>query len=121
MYCCKTQHGGYVAMPQEVSISYQAVKSKVYKLIDALVEGVKTETEVQESMERWWKLIHPADRPVAQKYLLLVLARSSSSLGAIADGLVTFKEFRPAPQPVSEKLPKLHDSASPTQVTNIQV
>jgi hypothetical protein len=26
-------------MPQEVSISYQAVKSKVYKLVDAMVEG----------------------------------------------------------------------------------
>jgi hypothetical protein len=107
-------------MPQEVSISYQAVKSKVYKLIDALVEGAKTESEVQESMERWWKLIHPADRPVAQKYLLMVLARSSSSLGAIADGLVTFKEFRPTPQPASEKLPKLPSSDSRPQVTTIQ-
>jgi hypothetical protein len=67
-------------MPQEVSISYQAVKSKVYRLIDALVEGSKTESEVQESMRRWWKLIHPADRPVAQKYLLAVLARSHASL-----------------------------------------
>ena len=28
-------------MPQEVSISYQAVKSKVYKLVDAMVEGDK--------------------------------------------------------------------------------
>jgi hypothetical protein len=107
-------------MPQEVSISYQAVKSKVYKLIDALVEGVKTESEVQESMERWWKLIHPADRPVAQKYLLMVLARSSSSLGAIADGLVMFKEFRPAPPPASEKLSKIHDSTNPAQVNTFQ-
>ena len=36
-------------MPQEVSVSYQAVKSKVYKLIDAAVEGEKTEAQVQES------------------------------------------------------------------------
>ena len=70
-------------MPQEVSISYQAVKSKVYKLIDALVEGDKTEAEVQESMRRWWNLIHPADRPVAQKYLLMVVRKSNASLGAM--------------------------------------
>ena len=56
-------------MGQEVSISYQAVKSRVYRLIDALVEGAKTEEDVQESVRRWWKLVHPADRPMAQKYL----------------------------------------------------
>src|SRR5271166_1052213 len=50
-------------MPQEVSVSYQAVKSKVYRLIDALVVGEKTEADVQESIRRWWELIHPADRP----------------------------------------------------------
>jgi hypothetical protein len=33
-------------MGQEVSISYQAVKSRVYRLIDALVEGAKTEEDV---------------------------------------------------------------------------
>ena len=37
-------------MGQEVSVSYQAVKSRVYRLIDSLVEGAKTEQEVQESM-----------------------------------------------------------------------
>ena len=30
-------------MPQEISVSYQAIKSKVYRLIDALVVGEKTE------------------------------------------------------------------------------
>ena len=54
-------------MPQEVSISYQAVKSKVYKLVDAMVEGDKNTVEVQESIRRWWNLIHPSDRAVAQK------------------------------------------------------
>jgi hypothetical protein len=75
-------------MPQEVSVSYQAVKSKVYRLIDTLVVGEKTEAEVQESIRRWWDLIHPADRPIAQKYLLLVLERSALALEAVEEGLI---------------------------------
>jgi hypothetical protein len=74
-------------MPQEVSVSYQAIKSKVYRLIDTLVVGDKSEVEVQESIRRWWELIHPADRPIAQKYLLIVLARSCQALDAIEEGL----------------------------------
>jgi len=105
-------------MPQEVSISYQAVKSKVYKLIDALVEGDKTEAEVQESMRRWWNLIHPADRPVAQKYLLMVVRKSNASLGAMTAGLVAFKEFKAVGEPVSEKPPKLHLVTNHSQVSS---
>jgi len=75
-------------MPQEVSVSYQAVKSKVYRLIDALVVGEKTEAEVQESIRRWWDLIHPGDRPIAQKYLLIVLERSCLALTAVEEGLM---------------------------------
>jgi hypothetical protein len=74
-------------MPQEVSVSYQAVKSKVYRLIDALVVGEKTEAEVQESIRRWWDLIHPADQPIAKKYLLMVLERSCLALEAVEEGL----------------------------------
>jgi hypothetical protein len=74
-------------MPQEISVSYQAIKSKVYRLIDALVVSEKTEAEVQESIRRWWELIHPADRPIAQKYLLIVLERSSLALDAVEGGL----------------------------------
>lgn len=76
-------------MPQEISVSYQAIKSKVYRLIDALVVGEKNESEVQESIRRWWDLIHPADRPIAQKYLLMVLGRSVSALDAVGDGLLS--------------------------------
>ena len=81
-------------MPQEVSISYQAVKSKVYKLVDAMVEGDKNPVEVQESIRRWWKLIHPSDRAVAQKYLLMVLEKSNSTLGAIVLGLPVSQEVK---------------------------
>jgi hypothetical protein len=81
-------------MPQEVSISYQAVKSKVYKLVDAMVEGDKNPLEVQESIRRWWKLIHPSDRAVAQKYLLMVLEKSNSTLGAIVLGLPDAQEVK---------------------------
>jgi hypothetical protein len=76
-------------MPQEISVSYQAIKSKVYRLLDALVAGEKSEADVQESIRRWWVLIHPADRPIAQKYLLMVLGRSASALEAIGDGLLS--------------------------------
>jgi hypothetical protein len=74
-------------MPQEVSVSYQAIKSKVYRLIDTLVVGEKSEVDVQESIRRWWELIHPADRPIAHKYLVLVLGRSCQALDAIEEGL----------------------------------
>jgi hypothetical protein len=91
-------------MPQEVSVSYQAVKSKVYRLIDTLVVGEKTEAEVQESIRRWWDLIHPADRPIAQKYLLLVLERSSLALDAVEEGLIeaTDHEAPRASEPAKE-------------------
>src|SRR3954447_8926625 len=81
------------SMNQEISISYRAVKSKIYKLIDALVEGEKSEAEVQESIRRWWKMVRPDDRKVAEKYLAMVLNKSNASLLAIRDGMHTFDEF----------------------------
>ena len=83
-------------MNQEISISYRAVKSKIYKLIDALVEGEKNEAEVQESIRRWWKMVRPDDRAVAEKYLAMVLNRSNASLLAIRDGIPTFEDFQTA-------------------------
>lgn len=80
-------------MAQEVSISYQAVKSRVYRLIDSLVEGAKTEQEVQESVRRWWKLVHPADRATAQKYLIEVLERSNATLEAISGSMTQIQEI----------------------------
>jgi len=83
-------------MPQEVSVSYHAVKSKVYRLIDSLVVGEKNEAEVQESIRRWWDLIHPADRPIAQKYLLIVLERPYSALDSIEEGLMAITDHEAA-------------------------
>ncbi len=99
-------------MGQEVSVSYQAVKSKVYKLIDALVEDAKTRGDVQDSVKRWWKLVHPADRPVARKYLMMVLERSNASLEAISDGLLEFTTSETEPA----KLAKLHTVSPQTQI-----
>jgi len=68
-------------MPQEISVSYQAIKSKVYRLVDALWwREDEASTRVHKC---WWNLIHPADRPIAQKYLLAVLARSTFALEAL--------------------------------------
>src|ERR1700737_147475 len=110
-YCSKTPHRG-ARMPQEVSISYQAVKSKVYKLVDAMVEGEKSPTEVQESIRRWWSLIHPCDRAVAQKYLLMVLEKSNSTLGAIILGLPDVKETKGVRTLAPESIPARSDRAA---------
>ncbi len=92
-------------MPQEISVSYQAIKSKVYRLIDALVVGEKSEAEVQESVRRWWSLIHPADRPIAQKYLLMVLGRSNSALDAMGTELLSVSGCEPVPARMVEPIP----------------
>ena len=81
-------------MGQEISVSYQAVKSKVYRLIDSLVEDAKTEGDIQESVKRWWKHIHPADRPIARKHLLSVLSKSNATLEAISGGLTDLQDFQ---------------------------
>ena len=94
-------------MPQEISVSYQAIKSKVYRLIDALVVGEKNEADVQESIRRWWDLIHPADRPIAQKYLLMVLGRSASALEAVGDSLFSMNGAQPAEAQMPNKRMRL--------------
>ena len=96
-------------MGQEISVSYQAVKSKVYRLIDSLVEDAKNQGDVQESMKRWWKLIHPSDRAVAQKYLLMVLEKSNSTLGAIILGLPDTKEVKPVRELDLSRMPARPD------------
>jgi hypothetical protein len=92
-------------MPQEISVSYQAIKSKVYRLIDSLVVGEKSEAEVQESVRRWWALIHPADRPIAQKYLLMVLGRSASALDNMGDAFLSVSSCEVARPQAETALP----------------
>jgi hypothetical protein len=101
-------------MGQEISVSYQAVKSKVYRLIDSLVEDAKNTGDVQESMKRWWKLIHPADRPIARKHLLSVLAKSNATLEAICDGLTDLKDFEIHQVPSAASLSRLHTMPEPS-------
>jgi hypothetical protein len=103
-------------MGQEISVSYQAVKSKVYRLIDSLVEDAKTQGDVQESMKRWWRLIHPSDRPIARKYLLHVLAKSNATLEAICGGLTDLQDFE-VHEVRTESLAGLHSvpTETPTQ------
>ena len=91
-------------MPQEISVSYQAIKSKVYRLIDSLVVGEKSESEVQESIRRWWALIHPADRPIAQKYLLMVLGRSANALDSMGDAFLSASRCEIAPSQMTDSL-----------------
>src|SRR6266849_6984018 len=100
-------------MGKEISVSYQAVKSKVYRLIDSLVEDAKNTGDVQESMKRWWKLIHPADRPIARKHLLAVLTKSNATLAAICDGLTDLKDFEIHQMPAGT-LPRLHTMPDPS-------
>src|SRR5579863_8049563 len=106
-------------MGQEISVSYQAVKSKVYRLIDSLVEDVKNTGDVQESMKRCWKLIHPADRPIARKHLLSVLAKSNATLEAICDGLTDLKDFE-IHQVSPENLSRLHTMPSENSVQRMK-
>lgn len=101
-------------MGQEISVSYQAVKSKVYRLIDSLVEDDKSRDDVQESVKRWWKHIHPADRPIARKHLLSVLSKSNATLAAISGGLNELQDFENHTPVRTETVPRLHTMPSPS-------
>ena len=100
-------------MGQEISVSYQAVKSKVYRLIDSLVEDAKSQDDVQESVKRWWKHIHPADRPIARKHLLSVLSKSNATLAAISGGLNDLQDFELHRQVHPDTVPRLHTMPAP--------
>ena len=84
---------GASTMPQELSVSYQAVKTKVHRLMDAAVEGTKVESDIHTCIQRWWRLVQPADREVARRYLLEVLERSSATLKAISEELPELEGF----------------------------
>jgi hypothetical protein len=101
-------------MPQELSVSYQAVKTKVHRLLDAAVEGAKSEREIEECIARWWCMVQPADRAVAKKYLLTVLERSNATLKAIATTLPELEGFETqdhAPQHLAASSDARHSPA----------
>jgi hypothetical protein len=79
------------------SVSYQAVKTRVYRLIDSLAEEGTTTNDVKDSLKRWWNTIHPSDRPVARKYLIAVLAESKSGVDTIREGIAHIEDFGPDP------------------------
>jgi hypothetical protein len=106
-------------MGQEISVSYQAVKSKVYRLIDSLVEDAKNEGDVQESVKRWWRHIHPADRPIARKHLLSVLSKSNATLEAISGGLTELQDFE-IHQMRADNLARLHTVAAEPSVQRMK-
>lgn len=85
-------------MRHEVSVSYHAVKSRVYRLIDSLAEEGKTTNDVKDSLKRWWNRIHPSDRPVARKYLIAVLTESTAAIDAIEEGIANLEDFAPHPR-----------------------
>ena len=105
-------------MPQELSVSYQAVKTKVHRLMDAVVEGAKTEGDIGECIARWWCLVQPADRAVAKKYLLTVLERSNATLNAIAATLPELDGFENR-NIAPANLPTSHVQSSATPVTRV--
>lgn len=93
-----------VTMPQELSVSYQAVKTKVHRLMDAAVEGTKAESDIHTCIRRWWCLVQPADRAVARRYLLEVLEKSNATLKAISEELSELEGFASRDR-ASETLP----------------
>jgi hypothetical protein len=84
-------------MRQEVSVSHQAVKSRVSRLIDSIAEEGKTTNNAKDSLKRWWNTLHPNDRPVARKHLLAVLAESDAAIDAIREGIADLEDFGPHP------------------------
>jgi len=100
-------------MGQELSVSYQAVKTKVHRLMDAVVEGTKAESDVHACIRRWWSLVQPSDRTVARRYLLAVLERSNATLNAIGAELPELEGFATAPDRSSANLPEAPMESSP--------
>ena len=84
-------------MHQEVSVTYQAVKSRVSRLLNSISEEGNSAEHVKDSLKRWWNTLHPTDRPVARKHLLAVLAESDAAIDAIRDGIADLDDFGPHP------------------------
>ena len=86
---------------------YQVGEETKKMMESSLVEDAKTEGDVQESVKRWWRHIHPADRPIARKHLLSVLSKSNATLEAISGGLTDLQDFE-IHQVRADNLTRLH-------------
>jgi hypothetical protein len=68
--------------------TYLAPRDKVYRFIDEMVEGTRSQGELLESLRRWWNSIPLAEREIVRKDLLNVLAKSNATIEALS-GLLT--------------------------------
>jgi hypothetical protein len=87
-------------MGQDLSVSYNAVKRRVNRLIEHTNQDGKTPEEARISFVRWWNLLHPLDRPIARKYLIAVVANSDQPVEAVLSGFTDLKDLEPHPPPV---------------------
>ena len=90
-------------MPQEILslIKPSKVRSTGWSMRWSQAKNRKP--RYRESIRRWWDLIHPADRPIAQKYLAMVLERSAMALDAVEGGLIEANQPEVLRAPESNK------------------
>ena len=57
-----------------------------------MVEGTRSESEVLESVKRWWDYIPATERKIVRRELLNVLAKSNATIEAISGALTDLEE-----------------------------
>jgi hypothetical protein len=72
--------------------TYLPPRDKVYRLVDDMVEGTRSESELLESVRRWWDSIPVSERNIVRRELLNVLAKSNATIEAISGVLSALEE-----------------------------